>query len=103
MTADEHGRASTDAEVRAAAERWARAAGVPPSVAFDATPRTSTTARFSRGVLLGLAAGALLATLAVLVQGAATTAGAWPLLVPGVGLLLLHLARQRRRTAGPAS
>lgn len=100
MTADEDGPAVGDAEVQAAAERWARAAGVPPSVARGGSVATPAAVRFLGGVLLGLAVGAVLA---LLVSAAGASAGLWPLLVAGAGLLLAGAVRQRRRTPGPAA
>ncbi|SEM02603.1 hypothetical protein SAMN04515665_12676 [Blastococcus sp. DSM 46786] len=83
-----------EAEVRAAAERWARAAGLPTSVLDEPAPATpSTTARLVRGLLLGAAVGAVL----VLSASQGLTAALWGLIALLVGLLVGRIAQDRRR------
>ncbi|MDP5183280.1 hypothetical protein QOZ88_11580 [Blastococcus sp. BMG 814] len=104
MTTDGDGRTAPEtevcgakvpgAEVRAAAERWARAAGLPTSVLDEPAPATpSTTARLVRGLLLGAAVGAVL----VLSAAQGLTAALWGLIALVVGLLVGRVAQDRRR------
>ena len=102
VTTDDGSGAPSEAAVRAATERWARAAGVPVEVAYGpAQARASAGVRFGRGVLLGAAVGALLA---VLVSGAGITALPWVLSALGLGFLVAAVTEHRRRVpARPAA
>ncbi|MCF6509061.1 hypothetical protein E9549_16855 [Blastococcus sp. MG754426] len=86
-----------EAEVRAAAERWARAAGLPVSV-LDEPARPSTVARLLRGLLLGAVAGGVL----VLSPAQGLDAALWAVLALLVGLLVGRIARDRRRPVAGA-
>ena len=79
----------TAADVDAAVERWAAAAGVPASVAQGHEDRTPAARRLLRGVALGLLAGLPLVFLAQF-DGPAV------LLVLAGLLLVLAVARQHR-------
>lgn len=73
-----------DAEVRAAAERWAQAAGVPVAVAVPPPPRRApAAARFVRGLVLGSAFGSLL----LATSADWPSAALWGLLALAVGVL----------------
>ncbi|MGY1835947.1 hypothetical protein ACI79P_12620 [Blastococcus sp. SYSU DS0510] len=91
MTRDGHG--SDEAEVHAAAERWARAAGHPTPVLDAPGPTRSTATRFLRGLLLGAAVGAVL--LVSTAQG--PTAALWGLLALVGGVLVGRILQDRRR------
>ena len=92
MTTDN--RVVSDAEVRAAAERWARAAGVPVSVAVGALPRTPPVgARFLRGLLLG----ASLWTLLLVGSAAGAVPVLWVLFGAAVASLATRMALHRRQ------
>ncbi|WP_346623685.1 hypothetical protein [Blastococcus montanus] len=101
MTTVESDDATRDAAVRAATERWARAAGVPVSVAEGAAPDGDPGAgtRFLRGLLIGCAVGALLLW-PVTVDG--PTALVWVLLALGTGFLLAATTPQRSVARRPA-
>ncbi|MGY2003708.1 hypothetical protein [Blastococcus sp. SYSU DS1024] len=102
MTGDADGPAVSDAQVQAAAERWARAAGVPLSTVRGTAPQSgSVTLRVLRGVLLGAAAGVFLMVLA---RADGASAALWGPLALGAGLLACRMAAQRRnRVPGRAA
>ncbi|MCA0145499.1 hypothetical protein [Blastococcus sp. LR1] len=76
--------------------RWAAAAGVDPSVASGSDPRPSSGRQVLRGFLLGLAV-----LVPVTALGWAAQAGAlWLVLVLGVLVLGVQIARQRSASAG---
>jgi hypothetical protein len=94
--------APSEAAVRAAAERWARAAGVPVEVAYGSAPAAASAGvRFVRGLMLGAAVGALLL---LVVSGSAVSALPWVLLALGFGCLVgASTGRRRRVPARPAA
>jgi hypothetical protein len=93
VTADEVRYEVSGADVRAAAERWARAAGVPVSVALGPEPAMPPASRrFLRGLVLGAAVGALLLFLG---SGGAGTFLPWVVLALAGGLLVPRILRQR--------
>lgn len=96
MTTDDDGSpVPSEAAVRAAAERWARAAGVPVEVATGtASAGASAGVRFVCGLLLGIAVGALLV---VAVSGELLAAVPWVLLALGLGCLVAAIAEHRRQ------
>ncbi|MCF6746092.1 hypothetical protein E9529_17790 [Blastococcus sp. KM273128] len=97
MTTDGERRAVPEAEVRAAGERWARAAGLPASV-LDEPRGPSTAGRLLRGLLLGALVGGVLLLPAA--QGLA--AAPWLLLALVAGVLVGRIAQDRRRAGAGA-
>ncbi|MGY2084839.1 hypothetical protein [Blastococcus sp. SYSU DS0539] len=94
MTGHQHGPAVSDAEVRAAAERWARAAGVPLEAAHGSAAHPAPVAlRLLRGSLLGAALGVFLLLVA---RGEAGAAGLWVLLALATGLRVGRITTERR-------
>ena len=102
MTSDADGQAVSDAQVQAAAERWARAADVPLSTVRGAAPRRGPVSlRVLRGVLLGAAVGVFLM---LLVPAGGAAAALWGPLALVVGLLACRMAAQRgNRVPGRAA
>ncbi|MCZ2860886.1 hypothetical protein [Blastococcus sp. VKM Ac-2987] len=97
MTGDANGTSVPDAEVRAAAERWARAAGVPLATAQGSAPhRSPAPLRFLRGALLGAALGLLLLLMA---RGTGITAVLGVVLAVAVCVLAGRISAQRRQRA----
>ncbi|RZU31736.1 hypothetical protein [Blastococcus saxobsidens] len=94
MTTDDGSGAPSEAAVRAATERWARAARVPVEVASGSTPAAASAGtRFLRGVLLGATVGTLLV---VVISGQVLAAVPWVLLALGLGCLVAAIAEHRR-------
>lgn len=95
MTGDEHGTTVSDARVRAAAERWARAAGVPLEAAHGSAPhRSPGPLRFLRGAVLGAVLGLVLLLLA---RGTGITAVLGVVLAVAGCVLAGRLTAQRRQ------
>ncbi|MGY2067004.1 hypothetical protein [Blastococcus sp. SYSU DS0619] len=97
MTRDEDGPAVPEDEVRAATERWARAAGVPLATGQGPAPQEPPAAlRFLRGAVAGATLGLLLLLVA---RGTGITAVLGVVLAGAVCLLVTRIHAQRRQRA----
>lgn len=102
MTSDEDGPAVTEAQVRDASERWARAAGVPLATGQGPAPDEPPAAlRFLRGAVAGATLGLLLLLVA---RGTGVTAVLGVVLAGAVCLLAgrVHTQRRQRVPGRPA-